>query len=160
MRAQGSILHRRIEQQSSDLLPATLGNISKAPFRAQRQPHRPLLYPFPKSSQPKSHQTRQLGGMGGKGEETILETTNRDAPLPTNNPQLPPGKNPRLGRSLVKQENVRLNRRGNPSTPPAQRPKLGCFLFAQKSMLGNRRQDLAPRAAGRRSRRDRRVGGR
>lgn len=38
MRAQGSILHRRIEQQSSDLLPATLWNISKGPFRAQRQP--------------------------------------------------------------------------------------------------------------------------
>ena len=29
--------------------------------------------------------------------------------LPTNNPQLPQGRSPRLGRSLVKQENVRLN---------------------------------------------------
>lgn len=81
----------------------------------------------------------------------ILETLNND--VLAIHRQLPRGRNPRRGQSLVKQENVRLNSRGNPSTPPAWRPKSGWFLFAQKSMLINRHRTLLPgRPGGKRGR--------
>lgn len=75
-------------------------------------------------------------------------------------PTIPARRTPRHGRSLVKQENVRLNSRGKPSTPPARLPESGQFLCAQKSMLTDRHQDRAPQVAGRKSEHDRQVAAR
>lgn len=118
LRHKGSILHRRIEQQSSDLLPATLWNISKGPFRAQGSPTDLSYTRFRKSlAQVSSDKTARRDG-SERGGETLLETTNRDAPLPTSNPQLPPGKS-QAWAIFGQTRKRRLNRR---ETPPPHLP--------------------------------------
>lgn len=66
------------------------------------------------------------------------EASNKD--VPSIHRQLPQRRNPRHGRSLVKQENVRLNARGNPSTPL---PESGSFSLL-RSPCSHRHRGPAP----------------
>lgn len=144
-------------------LPAMFWNISRGPFQSiEVAPQTsPTLVPQEKLLlQVSPDGTVWRGWDRIRERQPFWRPQTKLFPPSTDVPQLPQGRNPRLGQSLVKQENVRLNSRGKPSIPPAWRPKLGQFLSAQKSMLTNRHQDLAPGAAGRKSGLDRWVAAR
>lgn len=131
---------------SSALLPATFWNISKGPFRAQRRPHRPLLYPFPKSSQPKSHPTRQLGGMGGKGEKTILETTNEDGPSAHQQPPTPAREKSQAWAIFGQTGKRKAELKGRPLHPTCPAAKAGVLSLCTE--VHAREQMSGPRSLG------------
>lgn len=95
-------------------------------IRVQRAPHRPLRQ-LPKQPHARSPLTRQPGIRGARGERRREAATpgGLEQRCSLRPPTIPARRTPGRGRSLVKQENVRLNSRGRPSTPPPHCPAAG-----------------------------------